>query len=139
MIKWLKRLVRPKYDVVYDIETYPNVFTMAVIKTDKTGGRIFEISSRKNESQELIDYLRELVRTEARMVGFNNKGFDYPVLHYILNKAKDAKEAGVYFHIDANSIYRKAMSVIQAPEDEKFAIMIADKNEFVPQLDLYKM
>lgn len=136
---WLKKLVRPKFDVVYDIETYPNVFTLAVIKTDKTGGRIFEISSRKNECQELVDYLRELVRTGGRMVGFNNKGFDYPVLHYILNKAAEAKEAGVYFHIDANSIYRKAMSIIEAPDDEKFSILIQDSKEYIPQLDLYKI
>lgn len=139
LLGWLKKLVRPKFDVIYDIETYPNVFTLAVIKTDKTGGRIFEISSRKNECQELVDYMRELVRTGGRMVGFNNKGFDYPVLHYILNKAAEAKENGVYFHIDANSIYRKAMSIIEAPDDERFSILIQDSKEYVPQLDLYKI
>lgn len=139
MIKWLKRLVRPKYDIVYDIETFPNVFTMAVIKTDKTGGKVFEISERKNDCQELVDYIRELVRTGGRMVGFNNKGFDYPVLHYILGKAAEAKENGKFFYIDANSIYRKAMSVIEAPDDEKFAIIIQDSKEYVPQLDLYKI
>lgn len=139
MISWLKKLVRPKFDVVYDIETFPNVFTMAVIKTDKTGGKIFEISERKNDCQELVDYIRELVRTGGRMVGFNNKGFDYPVMHYILGKAAEAKENGKFFYIDANSIYRKAMSVIEAPDDEKFAIIIQDSKEYVPQLDLYKI
>ena len=126
-------------DYLYDIETYPNVFTMAIIRSNKTDGRVFEISNIKNDCISFVEYMRYLVKEKATMVGFNNIGFDYPVIHYILEKAAEAKEQGVPFNIDANSIYRKAMSVINATEDERFANIIRPNKMYVKQLDLYKI
>ena len=127
-------------DVVWDVETFPNVFTFAFCTTDKQEAGIFEISSRKNEIDKLLAFVRHCIKMKRRMVGFNNKGFDYLVLHFILEKAKDAKKAGTTFNITANEIYRYAQSIIEAmSQEDRFAAQISDKNEYVPQIDLYKI
>ena len=66
---------------VYDIETYVNVFTIAFEHADAPITLSFEISDWRNDSKEIIAFLEYLKDTNARMVGFNNLGFDYPVLH----------------------------------------------------------
>ena len=68
---------------VYDIETYPNIFTF-VFKDIKNGKFFkFEISSRKNQLQELILFLKT---KNLKLIGYNNVYFDYPILHFILTE-----------------------------------------------------
>ena len=71
-------------DYVYDIETYPNVFTLAVEHSEAPLRWAFEISDWRNDSREIVAFLQYLKDTNARMVGFNNLGFDYPVLHTLI-------------------------------------------------------
>ena len=75
-----------KTDFVYDLECYPNVFTACFVYANGSGLRVFEISDRKNESEQLLDFLRKVKAGDYRLVGFNNKNFDYPLLHYMLEK-----------------------------------------------------
>jgi len=71
-------------DWTYDLETYPNIFT-ADFKHANTGTRLlFEVSDRKNEINELYAFLNVLKGAGCRMVGFNNLGFDYPIIHFII-------------------------------------------------------
>jgi hypothetical protein len=66
---------------VYDIETYPNIFTFVFRELTKQRKlKIFEISSRKNDLPELISYLKQ----NLMLIGYNCLYFDYPILHYIL-------------------------------------------------------
>lgn len=67
---------------IYDIETYPNVFTFVFkqVFCRERNLKIFEISSRKNDKRELISFLK----TDLLLVGYNNLEFDYPILHFIL-------------------------------------------------------
>ena len=44
------------------------------------------------------------------MVGFNNLGFDYPVLHSIMEQAKEAKRKNVEYVIDASWVYDIAVA-----------------------------
>jgi hypothetical protein len=78
-------VIPDKYHV-YDVETFPNVFTMGVSQPS-TGDRwMFEISQWQNDSSALIEFLRFLSLSKAQMVGFNNVGFDYPVVHCLMNE-----------------------------------------------------
>lgn len=116
-------------DWIYDIETYPNIFTLVAVESNKKEAWVFEISDRKDQRQGMIDFLRRVRRSGDRMVGFNNIGFDYPVLHHILkNQTCSVKE-----------IYDKAMSIIRTQNDEKFANIVRDKDVLLPQLDLFKI
>jgi len=67
-------------DYIYDIETFPNVFTMAMAHVKSDLRWSFEISPWRDDSREIIDILYYLKSQNARMIGFNNLGFDYPVL-----------------------------------------------------------
>lgn len=128
-------------DIIFDLETYPNTFTFSAVPADPhKEGVAFEISDRRNHSEQLIQYLRKLVKDKSRLIGFNNIGFDYPVLHHLLEKAVEAKKAGRKLEIGPFELYRKAQSIIDAQNDEdKFVNIIPAHKMYIPQVDLYKI
>jgi hypothetical protein len=126
-------------DWVYDIETYPNIFTFATIFANGKGARVFEISDRKDEINELLDFLRKVKGAGHRLVGFNNVGFDYPVIHFILEKAKEAKKAGKKVKVTAAEIYSKVCKLFEAAKFNKFGTAIRASEEIIPQVDLFKI
>jgi hypothetical protein len=118
-------------DYVFDIETFPNVFTLAVEHADAPLRWMFEISDWRNDSREIIEFLTYLKQTDARMVGFNNLGFDYPVLHTLIRMG----------HSDANTLYQKAMAVIGSQDEDgsKWMHLVKPSDQFVTQIDLFKI
>jgi hypothetical protein len=114
-------------DYIYDIETYPNVFTMYVGNADTKKCTSIEISHRKDERRKLFQYLNHIRSTNGRMVGFNNLGFDYPVLHYILKNKK----------CKVSDIYNFAMSIIESKD--RFSHTVWERDWYCNQLDLYKI
>lgn len=125
-------------DWVFDIETYPNCYTFAISSSDGKHVRVFEVSDRMNQTQEILNCLRYLAQKKQRMIGFNNLGFDYPVLHAIMEQAKEAKRQGIQYYIDANDVYNIAMAQIQTARDG-FAKVIKSEDEIIPQIDLFKI
>ena len=117
-------------DYVYDIETYPNVFTLAVEHAEAPFQWSFEISDRRNDSKEIIAFLQWLKNTNARLVGFNVLGFDYPVIHTLIRMG----------HSDANTLYQKAMAIINTQDDEgRWMHNVNPSDRFVEQIDLFKI
>ncbi len=116
-----------KNDWIYDLETYKNLFSFCVISADGKEGYIFEISDRKDDREVMFDFIQMLKETESRLVGFNNLGFDYPVLHHII-QSPDCTVA---------SIYKEAQDVIKTLREDRFAKQI--KNKIIPQVDLFKL
>lgn len=114
---------------IWDIETYPNCFTACFVEYQSKECFVFEISDRKDERQKLLSFLRMLYKNGSSLVGFNNVGFDYPVLHYLLKN----QTASVY------SLYKKAMTIIESGDDEKFAHLVKPSDVLIPQIDLYKI
>ena len=88
---------------------------------------IFEISDRKNEQSQLIEFVFNLGRSKARGIGFNNLAFDYPVLHYVVNAPGCTLE----------QIYAKAQSQIK-PEGQ-WPEIVWDRDQIFEQIDLYKI
>ena len=124
-------------DFIYDLETFPNVFTFSAIYMNGKGRVVFEISDRKNQTSEMLEFLRNVKRTGCRLIGFNNVGFDYPVLHFILNKAKDAFKRNKPVKVTANQIYNEAMRLINKTGDDRFGSKIKDSEVIIPQVDLF--
>lgn len=117
-------------DYIYDIETYPNVFTLAVEHAETPFKWAFEISDWRNDSKEIIAFLHFLKQNNARMVGFNNLGFDYPVLHTLVMMGKS----------DAKTLYKKAMAIIDSRDgDDKWVHQINLSDRMVEQIDLFKI
>jgi hypothetical protein len=65
------------------------------------------------------------------MVGYNNVGFDYPVVHLIFKNGNVG--------IGNKEIYNKAISIIGSHGPAKFAHMVWESDHAVPQLDLFKI
>ena len=119
-------------DYIFDIETYPNVFTLAVEHAQAPLSWMFEISDWRNDSRQIIEFLTYLKQIDARMVGFNNLGFDYPVLHTLIRMGRS----------DANTLYQKAMAIIGSQSDEngdRWMHQVKPSDQFVTQLDLFKI
>jgi hypothetical protein len=121
-------------DWVYDIETYPNCLTLTAVCADNSRTHVYECSSRKNDVSMLFDFLDTLHKKKDRMVGFNNKGFDYPVLHSLLDVRK--KAVSVSGRAVAKKAYKVAQDLIAAQAGEHIGVRI---KEYVKQVDLYKI
>ena len=65
------------YNLAEDLIYYMN--------NDDDTYRTFEISSRKNQKTDLLNWLSYLKNSDCYMVGFNNLGFDYPIIHDLMN------------------------------------------------------
>lgn len=126
-------------DWVYDLETYPNIFTFATIFANGKGRRVFEISDRKNDVEDMLAFLRNVKVNNHRLVGFNNVGFDYPVLHYILDKSKKARDEGKPLVITPAEIYSKVCKMFEAATFSKFGTAIRASDTLIPQVDLFKI
>lgn len=118
-----------KSDYVYDLEVYPNIFTMTIADGLRKKAWQFEISDRKDESELMRKCLARLYKTGSTMIGFNNLGFDYPVLHFWL-KSKGASYRDIYDY---------AMEVISANEFEKFKYLVPVNKQVIRQVDLFKI
>lgn len=115
--------------IIYDLETYPNCFLAGFM--DLTGNwGVFEISDRVNQSAELMKYLRAMQSEGITMVGFNNLGFDYPIIHTFMKMGRAT----------ADVLYNKAMAIIGSQDgDDRWAHQVYTKDRSIPQTDLYKI
>ena len=116
-------------DIVYDIETYSNCFLLTAEQADGPLRWCFEISDRINESQAITYWCQHMGNFGHRMVGFNNIGFDYPVLHHLLRSGRS----------DAATLYAKAQSIINTQDENRWAHQVYPSDRVVPQLDLFRV
>lgn len=114
-------------DVVYDTETYPNCFTCTAVHCVTGQVWVFECSFRRNDLYWLCLFIDTMARLNCRGVGFNNEGFDYPVLHFI--KTSDGR-------VSVEQIYEKAMACIKG---NSFTHAIWANNRTFIQVDLFKI
>ena len=124
-------------DFVYDIETYPNVFTFCAVYMNGNGLRVFEVSDRKDDTVSLLEFLRNVKTHGCRMVGFNNVGFDYPVIHHILQKSISCKKTNTQLVITAKEMYDVAMGFIK--NNSQFGSAVKQEDVLLEQVDLYKI
>jgi len=118
-------------DWVYDLESYPNVF-LATFKHINSGTiNIFEVSTRKNELNDLMLFLNALTGVQSRLIGFNNIGYDYPILHFIITN--------YYKQISYDSIYYKNLEIINTPWERRFDSIVPEYQWYISQIDLYKI
>ncbi len=108
---------------VYDIETYPNIFTMAIEHLMSGTKWLFEVSDRINQVTELKFFLHKLIAVKAIMGGYNNQNFDWPVVDYIYRSVVSINET---------NIYDKAMSIITSSRDNY-------SHQLIKQIDLFKI
>jgi hypothetical protein len=118
--------------VIFDLETYKD-FSLAVFKfTDSPQYYVYEVSDRKDNKDELLKFLSYLQTTQTYMVGYNSLGFDYPILHDLINNHHT-------FH--SNRFFELADDIINGPKTEygfsPYNVRLRDR--LIPQIDLVKI
>lgn len=115
---------------IYDIECLRNIFTYTGYCPKEDKYYQFIICPWKNEIKELYNHLttRKIIQ-----VGYNNEGYDYPIIHHIINRYKERYEYSSGMDI-AMALYDKSQEIIE----QEFST-IADRNKFIPQIDLYRI
>ena len=68
--------------MVYDIEVFPNTFHCVLLNTDNEELYKFEISERKNQIRELVQFF---TNPKYLLCGYNNKHYDDVVINYIID------------------------------------------------------
>lgn len=114
---------------IYDLESYPNVFT-ASFKHPLTGTRrFFAATDWENNLDELWSFLSGLRESGCQMVGFNNVGYDYPMLHHFLTQYHPG--------INGEFMYWKNAAIIATPWNDRFSNVIWERDRLIPQVDLF--
>lgn len=117
-----------KNDWIFDLETYPRTFTATFEHVDAPLRVQFEISEFRNDTSQLLQFLNYIQSNFGRLVGYNNIGFDYPILHQLMRAGRG----------DAPTLYAKAMAIIGAQEkQDRWAHLVKPSDRLIPQLDLY--
>ncbi len=104
--------------MIYDLESLPNIFTASF-----SNGSIFEISFRRDETEELIHFLHGV----EELVGFNNIEYDYPLLHFII----EHKHV-----ITAELIYEKSVQLVSTSFTQGWRNRIKESDHYIKQIDL---
>lgn len=122
-----------KYVWIYDIEIFINFFCVTFMNRDTKEVKIFIIHTSKNDLQILLNFLRNDV---SGLIGFNNIGFDYPLIHMLL-----INKQWINYNSDeiTKNLYSKAKDIINNQDNNKFINTIPEWNMIIPQLDLYKI
>jgi len=116
-------------NIIYDCEVYPNCFMLVAKPADTGMAHYFEISPWLDHTKDIHQFFDYLKKNNHVMIGFNNLGFDYPILHMLLRMGKATPK----------QLYDKAMAIINAGDAEKFSHMVYPSDRVVPQIDLYKI
>jgi hypothetical protein len=117
----------PQSDWIYDIETYLDLFCIDLTHAATRTRYIYEVSDRVDQSAALLSHLGWLRDNGARMFGFNNEHFDWPVLQFLM-------QAGSFTAYDA---HRKGTEIITS--QDRWAHVIWPSDRFVTQGDLFKI
>lgn len=115
-----------KNDWVYDIETYMDIFCVGIVHVDTNTRFIFEVSNRVDLSGEFIRHIYWMKDNNARMFGYNNLGFDWPIIDHLL-------KIGDFTALDAHN---KGNAIITG---DRFAHTLWPSDILVTQGDLFKI
>lgn len=123
-------IIRNKTVYVYDIEVFPNVFHCTV-KNSETGQLyMFEISQRKNQLDELVQFFHTVneqhnwndlyttdiqLNTDKMFCGYNNLHYDNAIINYIIDYYNIMKYKGC--RTICRSIFNLSKVITTSSED----------------------
>lgn len=109
-------IIRDRAVVVYDIEVFPNVFHCTCKNTETKTTYCFEISNRRNQLRELIDYFYTN-NSNLLFCGYNNHNYDDTIVNYIIDYQN------VMYNLSVNkicqSIYNLSCIIVKAEGKEE--------------------
>ena len=125
--------IRNKVILVYDIEVFQNIFHCAIKDTETGKITLFEISNRKNQLQELVEFFKDFENVEGSwnnsyttdyqfntnkiFAGYNNIHYDNPIINYIIDYYNVMKDK-TYIEI-CKSIFNLSKTILNSKEGEE--------------------
>ena len=125
--------IRNKVILVYDIEVFQNIFHCAIKDTETGKITLFEISNRKNQLQELVEFFKEFENVEGSwnnsyitnyqfntdkiFAFYNNIHYDNPIINYIIDYYNVMKDK-TYIEI-CKSIFNLSKTILNSKEGEE--------------------
>ena len=123
-------------DWVWDIETYKYAFTFSIVRADGKFKKTFEVSARVNEVDRILTCLDYLHDNEHRLVGFNSCGFDYPIVHKLIENRDVLPKTGKAL---AAKVFHWAQQQIDSFKNDGFGYTVKTEDQYVKQVDLYRI
>lgn len=114
----------------YDLESYPNFFSLRATRDSDGGKYCYEISEWVNQGAELFEFLNAVKASGGVMVGFNNLSYDYTLVHLIYIMM------GQLTHVD---LYTQSQAIIRDQKFDRFAHCIPEWEILIPQIDLLRI
>lgn len=74
-------LIKGKTAFVYDIEVFPNFFSVTVKNTESGIHKFFQISEKRNDMPEII---KLFLNKKIIFVSYNGIHYDRPIISYII-------------------------------------------------------
>lgn len=123
-------IIRDKIVYVYDIEVFPNVFHCTVKNTETDELHKFEISCRKNQLDELVEFFHTVntnhtfgdlyttdiqFKTDKLFCGYNNLHYDNAIINYIIDYYNTMKYKG--YRTICRSIFNLSKVITNSSED----------------------
>ena len=109
-------IIRNSVVIVYDIEIFPNVFHCTCKDTEENKLYFFEISNRKNQLTELVDFFFYKNTGDKMFCGYNNKHYDDVIINYLID---------LYYKMDAlsyikicNSLFNLSHTIVTSEEGD---------------------
>lgn len=115
--------------VCWDIETLPNCITVAAEFLYSDQSAVWEISEYRDDRAGLREWMNWLNSSRVPMIGFNNIGFDLPVMDVFWRN----QMAGY------SELYAKSQHIFASRDEDRFANTIWPRDWFAPQIDLMAM
>lgn len=124
-------IIRDKIVYVYDIEVFPNVFHCTVKNTETGELHKFEISCRRNQLDELVNFFHTVntdytfgdlyttkiqLNTDKLFCGYNNLHYDNPIINYIIDYYVAMKYKG--YRDICRSIFNLSKVITTSSEDD---------------------
>lgn len=123
-------IIRNKTVYVYDIEVFPNVFHCTVKNSETGRFYMFEISQRKNQLDELVQFFHTVneqhnwndlyttdiqLNTDKMFCGYNNLHYDNAIINYIIDYYNVMKYKG--YRTICRSIFNLSKTITTSSDD----------------------
>lgn len=109
-------IINDKKIVVYDIEIFPNVFHCTCRNSETNELKLFEISNRKVQLKELIDYFY-ITNSDKYFCGYNNHHYDDVVINYMINHYHKLNKLS--YEKVCKSLYNLSQTIISEETTDK--------------------
>ena len=126
--------IRNERVVVYDIEVFPNVFHCCCKDTENDNVYKFEISERKNQLTEMLEFFTEKGKI---FCGYNNHHYDDVILNYIIEYEK--KLTGLPYWRTCQSIFNLSSYIVKDEEGSRERIKRWKYAKYFHSMDILTM